>query len=63
MLIEPIETERLSIRRFDPQDWQAVYAYTSDATVMSFIPEGQFTEIQSRQFVEKTLVLKPKRIP
>ena len=63
MLIEPIEIERFSIRHFDPQDWQAVYAYTSDATVMSFIPEGQFTETQSRQFVEKNVGTQAEAYP
>jgi [ribosomal protein S5]-alanine N-acetyltransferase len=63
MQIQPIETERLYIRHFELQDWEAVYAYTADATVMSFIPEGQFTEAQSRQFVEKNSGVEAEAFP
>ncbi len=55
MLAVPVETERLRIRRFTRDDWQAVYAYTSDAAVMTYLPEGQMTEEQTRQFIEENL--------
>lgn len=53
MLLPTIETQRLFIRQFEPVDWQAVYAYTSNPEVMAFIPEGQFTETQAKQFADK----------
>jgi ribosomal-protein-alanine N-acetyltransferase len=53
MLIQPIETQRLIIRQFDLQDWEAVHSYTGDATVMTYIEEGQMSETQTKQYVEK----------
>lgn len=53
MRIQPLETQRLIIRHFELQDWEAVHAYTGDATVMNFVEEGQMSEAQSKQFVEK----------
>ncbi len=51
MSIGLIETERLRIRRFMLDDWRDVHAYTSDAEVMTYIPEGQLTAEQARAFV------------
>ena len=47
----PIETERLRIRHFTAEDWQAVHAYTSDPGVMTYLPEGVMTEEQTKQFI------------
>ncbi|MFA1781726.1 GNAT family N-acetyltransferase [Bacillus velezensis] len=46
-----IKTDRLVIRTFEPEDWQDVYAYTSNPNVMKYIPEGVFTEDEARKFV------------
>ena len=46
-----IKTDRLVIRTFEPEDWQDVYAYTSNPNVMKYIPEGAFTEEDARKFV------------
>jgi len=51
MPIDYIETQRLRIRSFQPNDWQAVYDYTSDPAVMLYIPEGSFTLEQAKAFV------------
>jgi [ribosomal protein S5]-alanine N-acetyltransferase len=51
----PLETERLRIRHFTPHDWQAVHAYTSDASVMTYVPEGVMTEEQTKQFIAGTM--------
>ena len=51
MTIGHIETHRLRIRSFQPNDWQAVYDYTSDPDVMMYIPEGPFTPEQAKAFV------------
>lgn len=48
-----IKTERLLIREFEFKDWQAVHEYTSDNQVMFYIPEGVFTEEDTREFVNK----------
>ena len=47
----PLETQRLLIRRLVPEDWVAIHAYTSDARVMTYIPEGRQTEEQAKAFV------------
>ena len=51
MPIDHIETQRLRIRPFQRNDWQAVYDYTSDPAVMMYIPEGPFTPEQAKAFV------------
>jgi [ribosomal protein S5]-alanine N-acetyltransferase len=55
MPIDDIETQRLRIRPFQPNDWQAVYGYTSDPDVMMYIPEGPFTPEQAKAFVEENM--------
>jgi RimJ/RimL family protein N-acetyltransferase len=51
MPIDTIETQRLRLRSFQHDDWQAVYAYTSNPDVMMYIPEGPFTPAQAQAFV------------
>src|SRR5215207_7619880 len=62
MPMDHIETQRLRIRSFQRNDWQAVYDYTSDPAVMMYIPEGlgagtdqeivePFTPEQAKAFV------------
>ncbi len=46
-----IETKRLIIRNFESDDWQAVYTYTSNPSVMKFIPEGVLFEKDTKKFV------------
>ncbi len=46
-----LTTERLVIREFEEKDWEAVYEYTSEPTVMTYIPEGVFSEEQAKKFV------------
>ena len=53
MLIQPVETQRLIIRQFELQDWETAHSYTGDSTVMTYIEEGQMSETQTKQFVEK----------
>ncbi|MBT2689661.1 GNAT family N-acetyltransferase [Bacillus sp. ISL-47] len=48
-----LKTERLKIRKFQSEDWQAVYEYTSNAAVMKYIPEGTFSEEAAKEFVDK----------
>lgn len=46
-----INTDRLVIRKFEIEDWQDVYEYTSNSRVMKYIPEGVFTEENAKEFV------------
>jgi RimJ/RimL family protein N-acetyltransferase len=55
MHLEPIETQRLAIRQFRPDDWKAVYEYMSDLEVIAYLPEGQLTEAQTREFLAKNI--------
>ncbi len=50
-----IETERLRVRSFTADDWQAVHAYTGDPGVMTYLPEEVMTEEQTRQFVAESM--------
>lgn len=58
-----IKTERLLIREFEIQDWQAVYEYTSNPTVMKYIPEGVFNEEEAKKFVSENNGEKAKHFP
>lgn len=50
-----LKTERLTIRKFENEDWEAVYEYTSNPTVMEYIPEGVFTEEDAKLFISQNL--------
>jgi RimJ/RimL family protein N-acetyltransferase len=50
-VIGTVETPRLVIRPFAPDDWRAVHAYASDAATMRYIPGGAMSEDQVRAFV------------
>lgn len=43
-----IETDRIMIRKFTPEDWKDLYDYLSDATVLKFEPYDIFTEAQCK---------------
>lgn len=47
-----LTTERCLIRPFTEDDWQNVYAYTSDPVVMKYMPEGVFSKEEARDFVK-----------
>lgn len=66
-----LETPRLILRPFQPDDWQAVLSYTSLPEVMRYLPEAPYLEetamhlvneavkdfLQSREFPEKLAVV------
>ncbi|MED4115570.1 GNAT family N-acetyltransferase [Priestia megaterium] len=58
-----IETNRLLIRKFNYEDWQEVYAYTSDANVMKYIPEGVFSKDDAKKFVNENMKGNVKNFP
>lgn len=51
MMFPTVATQRLLIRRFEPDDWSQVLEYTSDPSVMTYIPEGLFTVEKAQVFV------------
>lgn len=53
MVITPIETGRLWIRRFTADDWPEVHVYTSDPAIMTYVEEGVMSAEQTRQFVRE----------
>ncbi|AJH16819.1 hypothetical protein SAMN04487920_13521 [Bacillus mycoides] len=58
-----VKAERLVIRKFEFKDWQAVHEYTSDINVMKYIPEGVFTEEDTRNFVNENIGKNAKNFP
>jgi [ribosomal protein S5]-alanine N-acetyltransferase len=58
-----LKTERLTVRDFEEKDWDSVYEYTSNPTVMTYIPEGVFTEVQAKEFVTKNIGEQAKHFP
>lgn len=55
MFTQPLETSRLIIRRFEPQDWLVVQTYATDPTVMHFMEEGPQTPTQVQTWVNGNL--------
>jgi RimJ/RimL family protein N-acetyltransferase len=51
----PLETERLILREFMPDDWEAVQRYACDPEVTRFMPWGPNTEDQTREFVRRVI--------
>ncbi|RHW29446.1 GNAT family N-acetyltransferase [Oceanobacillus profundus] len=58
-----ITTERLIIRKFTYDDWRCIHKYTSDINVMKYMPEGVFSEEDSKEFVIKNSSEKAKNFP
>jgi len=48
-----METQRLKIRRFNPDDWQDLYEYLSDEEVIRFEPYSAFSEEQAIKEAER----------
>jgi RimJ/RimL family protein N-acetyltransferase len=49
----PIETERLILRRFSPDDWRAVHRYMSDKRVTAFLPDGLMSTARARAYTAR----------
>lgn len=58
-----VKTERLLIRDFMLEDWEAVFEYTSDKTVMKYIPEGVFSEEDTQDFIKKNTGATAQKFP
>lgn len=59
-----IETERLILREFVAEDWQAILAYQRDERYLRFYPQSDSSETEAQQFVKMFLqqqAEKPRR--
>src|SRR5918999_1200878 len=59
MTIGHIETQRLRIRSFQPNDWQGVYDYTSDPAVMMYILKDRLPPNKPRRLLPKIWANRP----
>lgn len=50
-----LTTERLILREFRTDDFEAVHAYGSDIETVEFLPWGPNTEQDTRDFIERTM--------
>lgn len=51
-----LQTERLLLREFVPEDWQQCHLYESDPVVVRYQSFGVFTEEQSRDYIRRCIV-------
>lgn len=58
-----VATERLIIRSFEFEDWSAVLEYTSNKSVMKYIPEGVFNEEEAKDFIKKNYDIQARNFP
>jgi ribosomal-protein-alanine N-acetyltransferase len=56
-----LETARLRLRVFVPEDWRAVHAYLSAPGVRDFVPQWPATAEQTREFVRESAGDPPRR--
>ena len=50
-----INTERLVLREFTREDFEAVHYYGSDPAVVRFMQWGPNTSFETRQFIERSI--------
>ncbi len=50
-----IETGRLVLREFRPDDWESVHEYAVDAMVYRYMPWGPNSEDDTRAFIERAI--------
>ena len=53
--MKPIETQRLLLREFQEDDWQAVHEYGADPEVVRYMSWGPNTEDQTRDFITRQI--------
>ncbi len=58
-----LRTERLIIRDFEKEDWKEVYKYTSQETVMEYMPEGVLTQEETKKFIRENMGASAKKFP
>lgn len=50
-----VATDRLIIRRFEREDWLAILEYTSNRSVMKYMPAGVFDDEKAIEFIRKNM--------
>lgn len=50
-----LTSERLLLREFNENDWQAVHLYGSDPEVVRYMPWGPNTEEESQRFIRRAI--------
>jgi len=53
--IQPLESERLILREFEPTDFEWVHIYGTDPMVVRFMEWGPNSEEDTQQFIERVL--------
>lgn len=51
-MIQTLSTERLLLRPFVENDWQAVHAMLSDPEVLRYVPAGSASEEETREHIQ-----------
>ena len=54
-MMKPLETERLILRKYTENDFQAVHSYGSCAENIIYMPFGPNTEEQTRDFIDRSI--------
>lgn len=58
-----INTKRLIIRNFHPEDWKAVLEYTSNNEVMKYIPGGLLSEKRAKDLIKENIGKNVEKYP
>ncbi|NBJ71205.1 MULTISPECIES: GNAT family protein [Clostridia] len=58
-----ITTKRLFIRHFELRDWEAVYSYASQKSVMKYMPEGVLTKEETQKMIKNNLGKSAEKFP
>lgn len=58
-----IRTERLLIRNFEWDDWQEVYHYTSQSSVMKYMPEGLLSKEETQNCMKQNMGKSAEKFP
>ena len=58
-----IRTERLIIRNFELKDWEEVYFYTGDKSVMQYMPDGVLSKEETQAFIKENINNEAKKFP
>ncbi|MGD6774685.1 MULTISPECIES: GNAT family N-acetyltransferase [Bacillaceae] len=58
-----IRTERLIIRNFNLKDWEDVYLYTGNKSVMKYMPEGVLSKEETQAFIKENMNNKAQKFP
>ena len=53
--MRPIETQRLLLREFQEDDWQAVHEYGADPEVVRYMSWGPNTKEETKDFIARQL--------